>query len=92
MTEQECLESIGQVTIFDVLEDKQENKFQVGTKIKIILPNEEQHSESHNYLKYYCSDVIGKTANILEVQGNSYKVYVNGQYLYLSEYEMELVE
>lgn len=89
MTEQEYLESIGQVTIFDVLSDE---TFKVGNDVRILLADEKEYELDHNYLKYYYPHVVNKIGRIVQVKGDSYQVYVQGEYLWLREFEMELVE
>lgn len=94
MTHTEYMESIEQLTIFDLLtvhEPQVSRKLQVGDDVKIVLPCEKENNEAYNYLYYYYPHVVGKIARIVEVAKTSYKVCVNGEYLLLTKNELEIV-
>lgn len=90
MTQFEYLESIGQINIFDILPsaEKSYNNFEIGDTVKIQLIDEETDGISHNYLKYYYPNVIGKAGNIVSIEGSSYQVYVKSTYIWLSAEEL----
>ena len=74
MTEFEYLESIGQMSIFDIT-DNAENQpaIELGALVKIDISNSDE--QSVNYFRYYYPHVINKSGIVLD------KKYVTAGYM-----------
>lgn len=97
MTHFEYLESIGQISMFDLLEVPVNPPIEIvpGTLVKIDISNSD--SQSVNYFRYYYPHVINKSGIVRDKKYISagYTVYlieVLGELHWMNENEVTLLE
>lgn len=78
MTHFEAMEALGQVTIYDVLEEDQPS-FTVGDKVHVAITPESDY-EAYTYLEAYYPIVLKKPGEIVEIlPKNQYRVDFAGE-------------
>lgn len=81
-----------QLSLFHVIHDNIQTKFQVLDRVKIRLIDEEIDSETYHYRKYYEPHILNKIGEItnIVISKNSitYEVTIYGEKYYLMEEEL----
>lgn len=96
MTEFEYLESIGQISIFDLLENPAVSaNIEINDSIKIDISNSD--SQTMNYFRYYYPHVINKSGIVRDKKFISagytlYLIEVLGELHWMNENEVTLLE
>lgn len=83
MTHFEYMQSVGQLTIDDILSGMPSTDYGPGDNVRIQL--DESDDETYNYFKYYYPHINGKSGHIVEGKRLS-----NGHVIYLIEVMGEL--
>lgn len=82
------MEDLGQITIYDLL-DNEQPRFVVGEQVSVII-TPESDAESYNYFKEYYPEVLKESGEIVQVQGkNQYLVNFAGTHEVLKGNEIE---
>ncbi|MFY0521623.1 hypothetical protein ACOMCU_28010 [Lysinibacillus sp. UGB7] len=82
------MEELGQITIFDVL-DNEQPAFSVGDHVRVII-TPDSDEESYNYFKYHFPEVLKKPGKIIEdLANNQYLVSFAGTKQILKGSEIE---
>ncbi|AVK86014.1 hypothetical protein C3943_22210 [Lysinibacillus sp. B2A1] len=79
-----------QLSIFDYPAQPRHD-FQIHDRVKLLLLDESNNWEIHNYRKYYFEYLIGKLGTVLEVKKNTVAVKFSEEVILCDVHELEWI-